>query len=481
MKIQKQYLILTVLMAAMAFVLCACGTPDSGIVQGRRGTGKKPDEVMAQEAQEVQEADTAAAEEALEEDLYVLTRIDTEQKLASFQKVSDGRQSQYAYHTGTRFLDKYGSSKSADSFLPGDAVQIAVSGHTQQLTSVQQSPQAWVQDDIVNYSFDAGSRMLIIGRTKYACDPEMEIFSGEDTVGFDEIGEADVLRAVGRDKELISLSVTKGHGYLALSGTKLFEGSFICIGDKIFKEVTKNMQVEVPEGKYLVTVANNGYGGSREVEILRDQATSLNLDELKGEGPKICRITFRVGVEGAVLWIDGKKADYSKPVEVRYGVHTIAVEADGYDTIEKRLVVNSPESEIEIALSEAGKTSSDEKSAADAQTGTAGGQSGGTGNQNSAAGSNNNNSGNNNNNNNSNSNNNNNSSNNNNSNNNNNNNNNNNSNNNQSQTDYLTTLYNLLTSINNNSNNSGSGTGNHSSDTTAGTGTGDSYDDLRDQ
>ena len=472
MKIQKQQCILAILIVFTAFGLCACGTRDSGIIQSRRGTGVKSDRVLAQEAGEA-ESVTATEIAVSEEDLYILTRIDTERKLVIFRKVSNDKQFQYAYDTGTRFLDKYGNSKSMDSFIPGDVVQIAVSSHTQQLTSVQRSAEVWVYEDIVNYSFNPDRHMLTIGQTKYSCDPNMEIFSGDGTVGFENLSDGDVLRAVGQDKELISLSVSKGHGYLALSNTKLFEGSFICIGDKIFKEVTKNMQIEVPEGRYLVTVANDGYGGSREVEILRDQTVSLNLDELKGEGPKMCRITFHVGVEGAVLWIDDKKADYSKPVEVRYGVHTIAVEAEGYDTITKKLVVNSAESEIEIALSETSGSTSDNKAEENNSTNTASDNNNNSNNNNNSD--NNNSSNNNNSNNNNNGNNNNNNQNNgsNNNNNTNNNGNNNNNNNNQSQTDYLTTLYNLLTSINNNSstnNNTASG----------GSGT-SSYDDLRDQ
>lgn len=476
MKIQKRILSVLFLLAAVG--LCACAKRDSGIIQSRRGTGVKTEEAFAQEEAESLKGTEIFAPEVSGEDLYILRKLDTEQKLAVFQKAGGSKQRQYAYDTGTLFLDKYGNSKSMASFVPGDAVQIEVSGHTQHLVRMQQSDQAWVYEDIVQYSFDPDSRVLTIGQTRYACDPGMEIFSGEGTVGFDGLGEDDVLRAVGRDKELLSLSVEQGHGYLALANTKLFEGSFICIGDKIFKEVTKNMKVEVPEGTYLVTVANDGYGGSREVEIARDQTVTLNLDELKGEGPKMCRITFRVGVEGATLYIDGKKADATKPVDVRYGVHTIAVEAEGYDTIEERLVVNSAESEIEIALTEQAKSSAktdktdsagqDKNGGSTENTGTNNnnGTNNGNGNNSNAGNNGTNNSGNNGNNgtnngyyngsSNTNG--------------------NGNYNNNQSQTDYLTTLYNLLTSINNNNNSS-----NNNNATSSGGTANSSYDDLRDQ
>ncbi len=461
MKIQKNYFFIIFMMAAV-FVLSACGQQSSGSgMQGRMGAGMKQqkEETTPEEEEETQEED-----ESKEADLYIVTKIDAEQKKADFQKVEGGRQLQYAYDTGTRFLDKYGDTKAITSFLPGDVVEIEVIDSKQQLVTVQLSDQVWVHDDIVNYSVDESIHAVTIGQTIYSYNADMDIFSGEGKIGFAGISSSDVLRAVGMGQKLISLAVTKGHGYLALANTKLFEGSFICIGDRIFEEVTQNMQIEVPEGSYLVTVANKGYGGSREIAIERDQTTSLNLDELKGEGPKICKVTFDVGVEHAILWVDGKKADYSAPVELPYGVHTIAIEAEGFDTITKKLVVNSEKAEIEVALNASSSKDDSEKEEKKNNNNN-----------------NNNNNGNNNNNNNSNNNNNNSNGNNNNNNNNNGNNNNNNNNNNSSAADYLTTLYNLLTSTNQANQNTNNNNNNTNGNAGSSSNSGDSYEDLRDQ
>ncbi len=459
MKLQKQ-VILAVMAISAALFFCSCGrtSSGSGIFQGRMGSGTKTE----QEAEQTPQQETDKEADQTDTPLYVIVKIDTEGKEAVFEKVSNGRQLQYPYTATTRFLDKYGNSKSAESFLPGDVAEIAVSESDQELVSVQLSDAVWVYEDIVNYSIDESIGALIVGNTKYAYDPELSIFSGEGRIGFSDISESDILRAVGSDKKLISLAVQKGHGYLALANTKLFEGSFICVGDRIFEQVEPNMQIEVPEGTYLVTVANNGYGGSREIEIKRDQTVALNLDELKGEGPKVCKITFDVGVEGAVLWIDGKKADYSKPIELAYGVHTIAVEAEGYDTITEKLVVNSKEAEIEIALNSAsGSKASDTDSSAKTDTDTDSNNTNQNTNNNNtannntgAAGQNNGNT-------------------------NNNNNSNNNNNNNSSQTDYLTTLYNLLTSIGNTNNNNNNANSSSNTDSNSNSSTDD--DDLRDE
>lgn len=448
-------------MALLVMLLASgcAGSTDSGIIQERRGTGMKETEQQT----EALESATEIEDPSLESRLYIITQIDTENKVIAVQKAADGRQFQYAYDTGTKFLDKYGDTKSVTSFQTGDVAELEILDSKQQLLAVQLSADVWVQEDIVHYSVEESIHAITIGDVRYSYAADMDVFSGEHRVELASLGKFDILRAVGVDKKILSLAITRGHGYLKLANTKLFEGSFVCVGDKIFQEVTSNMQIEVPEGKHLVTVANDGYGGSREVTINREEITSLNLDELKGEGPKVCKITFVVGVEGAVLRIDGKQADYSKPVEVRYGVHTISVEAEGYDTISEKLVVNSKKAEIEIALTSAtGKSDSQketepsEQSGNQINSGTTAGNGGNTANHpNNTTDTNNsnnsNNSGNNNNSNQGGS--------------------TNTTNTDSSGTDYLTTLYNLLTSINNNNNSNGAGTA----------GTGADYDNLMDQ
>lgn len=441
MRIRKNSILIVAVVIAV-FSLCACGaSSDSGIIQRRRGTGKQNQTENLKQEEESSEIKEAVAKS----DLYILRHIDLEQKTADFEKEKNGRLSQYTYDTGTQFLDKYGDTKSISSFMAGEVVELQISEAEQKLKKVQLSSEVWVQEDIVNYSVDPDRHALTIGQTIYSYDPDRKIFSGDTTVDFSDLGEEDVLRVIGKEKQILSMAVTKGHGYLTLVNTKLFDGSFICVGEKIFQEISSGLKIEVPEGTHLVTVANNGYGGSREVVIERDKTTSINLDELKGEGPKICKITFHVGVEGAVLLVDGKQADYSAPVELTYGVHTISVAAEGYDTISKKLVVNSKEAEIEITLTSSSESSSET--------------------ENKPANNNNTNNVNNNNTNNNNAN-----SNNNNTNNNNANNNNNNTNQNNASQDYLTTLYDLLTSMNKSDNNSNNNSA-----------SGSSYDDLRDQ
>ena len=151
---------------------------------------------------------------------------------------------------------------------------------------------------------------------------------------------------------MLSVSVTTGHGVIQLVNTQALEGGWLSLNHKNYYKITENMQLEVPEGTYELTVAGNGYGGSTEVAVTRNEQTSVDVDSIKGEDPKYCTLTFAVDVAGALMYIDGSQVDYTQPLQLQYGIHSIQITADGYDTWSKRLYVNSPEAQIEIALSD---------------------------------------------------------------------------------------------------------------------------------
>jgi hypothetical protein len=152
-----------------------------------------------------------------------------------------------------------------------------------------------------------------------------------------------------------------GHGYLLLTNTEKFEGSLIYIGNTLITAVTSNMQVSVPEGRYDVTVANNGYGGTKTVEIERNNTTVLDLAELEGEGPKTCMLTISSTVSGASIYIDGNQIEAGVETPVTYGRHNLTISVEGYDTWSKTLYVNSSTANISIDPTESdeGKTSAD--------------------------------------------------------------------------------------------------------------------------
>ena len=183
----------------------------------------------------------------------------------------------------------------------------------------------------------------------------------------EEIEEGDVLSVIGVDKQILSVRITTAQGTLMLENTELFEGSFLQLGDKIFTEITPELTLKVPEGKYALTVANNGWGGSKNVKIKRGETTRVDLEELKGSGPKYGKVRFLIDEKDAVLIVDGEEKAVGEIQELSYGRHSVVVYASGYDLWKRNLYVNSKETTLVISLKDEEEEKEQEEKAASSQ------------------------------------------------------------------------------------------------------------------
>ena len=317
------------------------------------GCGKKDDGPVSMKgyASGV-EAATEEETQAEESSLYTVSGVDTTLSTMTFLNIDTGRYEQYSYTDGTIFKDRHGSLISAASMVPGKVVTLTLRDKDLILEKVEQSADAWEMDDIGKFSYNEEDKIFTIGDTKYSYNEELQVFSGDAAIELSAVTGQDTLRIQGIDRKVLSVSVTTGHGVIQLVNTQALEGGWLSLNHKNYYKIAENMQLEVPEGTYELTVAGNGYGGSTEVAVTRNEQTSVDVDSIKGEDPKYCTLTFAVDVAGALMYIDGSQVDYTQPLQLQYGIHSIQITADGYDTWSKRLYVNSPEAQIEIALSD---------------------------------------------------------------------------------------------------------------------------------
>lgn len=338
MKQSGKHWLLALVIFTVFVALSGCGRKDDGPVS------------MKGYASGV-EAATEEETQAEESSLYTVSGVDTTLSTMTFLNIDTGRYEQYSYTDGTIFKDRHGSLISAASMVPGKVVTLTLRDKDLILEKVEQSADAWEMDDIGKFSYNEEDKIFTIGDTKYSYDEELQVFSGDAAIELSAVTGQDTLRIQGIDRRVLSVSVTTGHGVIQLVNTQALEGGWLSLNHKNYYKITENMQLEVPEGTYELTVAGNGYGGSTEVAVTRNEQTSVDVDSIKGEDPKYCTLTFAVDVAGALMYIDGSQVDYTQPLQLQYGIHSIQITADGYDTWSKRLYVNSPEAQIEIALS----------------------------------------------------------------------------------------------------------------------------------
>lgn len=354
-----------IIIISCVLTFCGCGTKPQDTIMMEQYQG-----VVSEAAEESDEPaeDTDAVQTG--DDIYVVMSIDTEKRLIGLALPDSPRTVQYGYTQATQMFDEHGQFMSTARLVPGRVVTIGELDDQAKLTVIQLAQDAWYQENITRFSIDPSIHMLVIGDTKYRYDEHLRVFSGEEEISLGQVGERDVISVQGVDKQILSVQVMTGHGTIALTNTDLFEGGWISLGTKIYARITKDMVLEVPEGRYELSVANDGYGDCKMIEVERAQVTTVDLNEYKGEGPKICLVTFEVHVQDALLYIDGEPVDYAEPVELRYGVYRLTVIADGFETWEQQLVVHSEEAQIQIGepeLSGEDAASEDDDEQADTQ------------------------------------------------------------------------------------------------------------------
>ncbi|MDD5955698.1 MAG: PEGA domain-containing protein [Lachnospiraceae bacterium] len=89
---------------------------------------------------------------------------------------------------------------------------------------------------------------------------------------------------------------------------------------------------------------------------------------MKGKGPKSCKLKFEIDVDGAKIYLDGKRIKKDRTLTVLYGAHSLKVTAEGYDDWERTLYVNSEKATISLDISSSKKGSSSSTSTSGTDT-----------------------------------------------------------------------------------------------------------------
>ena len=287
-----------------------------------------------------------------EDSLFLIVENDMAEESLVLYSYDTGFEHYYEYSFSTKFKDKYGNFSPAAEFTAGRVVTIGERDSDGYLTELQLSDEVWEYEKIHRFSLDEAKGIFTIADTKYSIRERVYVFSNGERIALTDLSDEDILTVVGNGKKILSVVVTTGHGKLALRNTELFENSFLQLNNDIFALISDSMEMELPEGIYTLKVANDGWGGTTEIEIVRGETTEIDLDTLKGEGKKKGLVTFQINVEDVKVYIDREKVDHMQAVEVTYGTHLLEIKADGYDAWKKYLFVNSAEAVIEIELTE---------------------------------------------------------------------------------------------------------------------------------
>ncbi len=295
-----------------------------------------------QEKKPVEEKTTKKAEEETFDEVIhaVFLGADLENKTATLQDVEDGIKYVLNYTGGTLIYNSSGGSITMEQLSLGELVEASFDYADSKLRKLQMVSGSWTFEEVGDLEIDrAGNRMKLYDSNYHFTD-KLVIFSEGKQIGINELNEEDVLTVRGIGKNICSITVDRGHGYIVLQGYDNFVGGWVEVGQKIITQIKKDMILIAPEGDYVLTVEKNGFGGYKNITVKRDQETQVDVSDLKEAALKSGNVRFQITPEGATLLIAGSETDYSDLVVLDYGVYKIKVMADGYETYEANLTVD---------------------------------------------------------------------------------------------------------------------------------------------
>lgn len=284
-------------------------------------------------------------------DTALVLNIDTENMQVVLKSFMDDEKYILTYTGACDVQNEYGEIIAMSQIEIGEIVDAYYINSKNKLTRMHISSEAFEYNRVTDFVYNETDMTCEIKDELYTFDESLIVMSNGVQIELSEIEPVDVLTLKGIDKRLNSIIVTSGHGYINLTNTDYFEGGIIEVGTKMMLVITKDMQIVAPEGTYNVMATYNGQGGFKEVTVKRNSEISLSLTEFQDEAKRYGNYSFDIFPADAILKVDGNETSYDDFVEMTYGTHKIQISAEGYETYNATIVVDSVYESLTIDLS----------------------------------------------------------------------------------------------------------------------------------
>ncbi len=293
----------------------------------------------------------------------VVKAIDEENQTISIVGIDNAVQMNIKYNGGTDVKDQYGKIISVKGIIIGEIVAFSYDSRTNKMVSMSIDKDAWTYENVKKMKLDSEKGVIQLGSSRYAFHNGLLYVSNNEIISLSDLSGKDQLTLKGIGETVYSIIVTKGHGIIHFTNINDFVGGTVYIGASTYKTVKKEpFNIIVREGSYKITMQNGELIGTKQITIERNQELTVDMSEFKISKSKIGYVTFNINPYGADLYINGNATDYSKPIKLNYGNHTIIVKLAGYKGFSGILTVGQSEQDIDVTLV---PDSSDEDSSSD--------------------------------------------------------------------------------------------------------------------
>lgn len=305
-------------------------------------------------------------------DTAAIRSIDVENKLIRFRNHATGKTYTLSYDNTSMMYDIHGDVLSPRLLYEGEIVDVTFLKSSKHITTLNVSKDAWTIDDTRDHDFVRYDGTALVNGGVYKIDARSLILAEDKLALTEDILSTDNVTVSGIGKDIYSVVVQSGHGYVSLSSEMVentsLVGAWLELDNEVIHKISPNMLLSAPEGDYTLQILGNGANYQTEVNISRNQETVVDTSEITISKPKEGLVTFEIEPETAEVFVDGERVLTKVPQTIQYGYHNLKVLADGYITQTKYLKVGTPKSVISISLEKDTSAADEASSAASAST-----------------------------------------------------------------------------------------------------------------
>ncbi len=294
------------------------------------------------------------------EDAAVVVKKNIEESTIQLQNIATAKRYTLNYNGTTRIFDKNDVALSMQQLKEGSVVTVRFYKADKSLSYVKEHADALNLPNLSNYELDLRDGKITIGANTYLLSSNVVVVSdGRETEPW-ELNAVDVISVWGYQDRIYGINVEKGHGYLRLENEDYFVNGWVDVGDKVIQKIEEDMLLVVPEGTFNAMVSHKGSSAMQEINFARNEEMVWDLGSVEITVVQTGKIIFTLTPATARMAIDGREVDTSKPVELEYGLHSMRIVAEGYDTVAQYIKVAEPSANINVELEKSSEPESKE-------------------------------------------------------------------------------------------------------------------------
>ena len=284
-------------------------------------------------------------------ELAVITYVSADTKRLSVRSYGEGVDRTFYMEQPALIYTEFGNAMTLAQLYAGDVIDITYDNVNNKVSEIHISNEVKCHMAVSDVSVNTSYRRLSLYGKNYEYARNVVVVSDNELITPEQLSVHDVFNLYEKDGKVVSVVVTRGHGYISLTGVDLFMGGYVNIGSENIKTIEKNMMITVTEGSYKVAVSKDQYYGSKTVAVNRNQVTTVDFSEFVADTVENGNVLFDIDVDGAVLYLNGKETDYTEGMlTLPVGTYTVRVSADGYDNYQDKIEVKADYQKVNIRM-----------------------------------------------------------------------------------------------------------------------------------